>query len=283
MIKGFKAIREHQEKMDQNKSGGGGKFLRTITWSDDRDKEGTEYSKTLRFISDEPIECKLYSFVPCIDGKKRMFIEPQSVGVEGTDWVKESGAQTIDFGTKQPVPAKWRNVVIGIAVLREEYRDENGRIAFRDKVEKYSYEKDGKTIEGENLIYGVVIQGYRNFWSSVEGYHDRFGTIMDRDYTVQRKGNGVDTNYVFIPEEKIEGLITAEQVANAYEPPISLEEFVKELADPERAKNFLVGEGNVAPKQAEPVQSAPASASDDDVSDKFNDFRAQLTAHIKQD
>lgn len=239
MQMGFGAVEESIKRSEARSASSG--FLPTITWRDDRDKGGEEYQKTLRFLTDDIIVCKIYEYIKCPDGKLRDFIVPSSVDVEGPDYVKESGIKVQAFGSQEMVEPKPRELVLGIAAVRKEVQEVvNGRRVLRFKDATEEVEVDGEVREQQ--VFGLIKQSPRTFWNQLAAYYGRYGTITDRDYTVQRRGNGIDTRYVFMAEDPIEGLREPEEISKAYQPPVELVEYVKMLASPKRARKFLYGE-----------------------------------------
>ena len=92
------------------------------------------------------------------------------------------------------------NRVWALAVLREEYRDENGKVAYRDVMREVSdRDKEGNvTVTREEPAIVVVEQSHNLFFSNFEGYFDRNGTILDRDFWVKREGEKLETTYRII-------------------------------------------------------------------------------------
>ena len=252
MKTGFQAVQAVIEKSKSQNQGGS--FLPYILWKDDRNGEGKEYEKVVRFLTDEVVPCKLYEFIPCKDQKLRDFIVPESVGIESPDIVKESGVKVPSYNNRAVlVDPKPRDLTLGIVVLREEKSEMvNGRrvLTYRDKMEEVTYEKDGETITEKRPIYGIVKQSNVNFWGTVAGYWSRYGTITDRDYVVTRTNNDKDTLYTIVPCDPVEGLRTEEELKKAYQPPTTLTKLVENLADPERARKLLQGEGSTPDKES---------------------------------
>lgn len=285
MRSGFDAVKAAIEESASRGQGGGG-FLPTIVWKDDRNGEGKLYDRTVRFLTDEVVPCKIYEYIPCKDGKLRDFIIPSSVGEDGPDIVKESGVQVSKFGNKnQMVDPRAKDVTIGLVVLREEKPEMvDGRrvLTVVDKMETVKYEKDGKQVEEERPVYGIVKQSNTNFWGTVAGYWSRYGTITDRDYNITRNGNDVNTNYTIIPLDPIEELRDEDKLKEAYKPPMTLEEYIKNMTSVERAKKLLYGdssegEGKATKEKAE--ESAPEKV-ESESGTQFDSLRDEL---LKQD
>ena len=243
MKTGFAAMTEMIKKQQEKQNGGG--FLPYLTWKDDRSEGGFEYRKTLRFLSDDIVSCEMYDFIPCLDTKLRSFIVPASIDLPGEDWVKKSGVKVKGFGNTGFVDPKPRAMGIAVACLREEYQcPREGILKIRDVEEDYEYEQDGVTKTGRRKKYVLVKQSLTNFWNGIIPFYQRYGSIIDRDFVIERVNNDVNTRYTYVPLDPIEGFRTKEEIDAHYDLDFDLLEFAKNLADPENAKKLLVtGEG----------------------------------------
>ena len=103
-------------------------------------------------------------------------------------WAVEREA-VIGDGTEATGGAAMQGKVVG-------YRDAT-RIVKR-KVEGSDQEQE---IEEKALV--IVNQGYKNFFGALTGFASIYGTALDRDYVVQRKGAGKETDYNLIPLDPI--------------------------------------------------------------------------------
>lgn len=278
LISGFAAVNQAIEKSAEQGQGGG--FLRTLLWKDDRSDKGELYQHTVRFLTDDVIPCKIYEFIPCKDGKMRDFIVPSSVGLEGPDVIQELGIKVPQYGNKNNlIEPKARDMTFGLVIVREEKAEMvNGRrvLTYEDKMEEVSYEKDGEKIEETRPMFRIVKQSNRNFWGMMIGYHSRYGTVTDRDYSIERKRNDKDTSYVIIPCDPIEGLRDPEDIAKAYNPPTTLENVIKDLASPERARRLLTGETSESKGEGSDKPAASTGSSEESDDSQFSDFRKKL-------
>ena len=71
------------------------------------------------------------------------------------------------------------------------------------KVEEAEVEEDGKTVTKVVPVVGILHQAPRNFWAGA-GIYDAFekrGTLLDRDYTITRRGAKLDTTYTAYAED----------------------------------------------------------------------------------
>lgn len=278
-----------QEAGERKAAQSGGDFVPMIFWKDDRAGEKKQYKKIVRFLTDEVVTCTLYEFVKGgPDGKGRDFIAPASlIDDEGKplfeevagekDFFLENNIQLPNYkGELKPAKDEAKERTLGLAVLREEYtakEDRGGRevavVKTRDLVEKREYEtKDGEKKTAEGPVIGIVKQGYKNFWSTLVGYYQRYGTICDRDYEITRKGNGTDTTYSIIRLEKddapdladvVDGPSALAHYQAQYENLRTLEDWIVPKAKYAAAEEWLKGGGGS--KSDAPAQQ---SASDDD-------------------
>lgn len=144
-----------------------------------------------------------------------------------------------------------------LAVVRHEVKDEDGKVlGFRDGVRTVQEtDKDGKPTGEEKKQKEIVIlnQGYKNFFSTLQGFAGRYGTVLDRDYYVKRDGDDQNTTYHIVPLDPIEtkdpddpeNLIRLdlrdERLMKRYETDMpDLEELVERRADQEYYDRFFV-------------------------------------------
>lgn len=92
-----------------------------------------------------------------------------------------------------------------LAVLREEVTDDDGEVlGFRDQTEEVTKTVDGKEKNVTQPKVVIVNQGYRNFFSILQGFAGRYGTILDRDYFIKREGDSTDTTYQIVPLDPLD-------------------------------------------------------------------------------
>ncbi|QGJ94938.1 ssDNA-binding protein [Gordonia phage RedWattleHog] len=288
---------------------GGGDFLPMVYWKDDKSGEGKQYKKIVRFLTDDVITAKIYGFVKGgPEGKGRDFIDPASlVDDDGKplfeelagerDYFRENNIKLPTYkGDLKDAKDIAQEQTLGLVVLREEYtvrEDRNGRevavVKMRDLIEKREYEtKDGEKKTDEGQVIGVVKQGYKNFWSTLAGYYNRYGTICDRDYEITRKGNGTDTTYSIIRLDKDEDMpdvVDGESAMAHYQPRLTLKDWVVPKAKYDAAKEWLEGTstsaqdgGNDSPRSeakedSGPVREASGSAAAD-LRKELEDYKA---------
>lgn len=254
MAIGMGAVEKTAEKQASG-GGGGGAYLQSIYWQDKANSSQDDREKVVRFLTDDIVTAKVYGFVK--GGPKhtgRDFIAPGSLvdedGTPNFDWVPdardyflETGAMIPDFNGK-PTPADKlaKEQAFGLVVLREEVQaevDGRRRNIVQDKIVHREWEKDGETKSYDGPVYGFVKQGFPNFWQTLVGFYNRYGTLTDRDYVITRKGNDKNTKYHIVPLDKDPELETPEQLKERYEPPQDLSDLMKRMADYDQAKEWF--------------------------------------------
>lgn len=226
--------------------------------------------KIVRFLTNEIISANVYSFVITNDGKSQSFLVKP-----GEDYVQKYMSSTpggpgwqINYGTKQPEPARPKEQGIGLAVLRDLVPRAGGGFDVVDVTAPTEFK--GQTFQART--FGIIQQSPKNFWGSLQGYHDIYGTITDRDYLIVREGGDKDTRYIITPLDAIEELKDPAALQAAYgyghptdteDPdrfmycPQTLNEWAEWFSSEERARSLLLP-GAPAPAATAPV-SAPSS------------------------
>lgn len=104
----------------------------------------------------------------------------------------------------------WARAVVREAVLATaedvasgKYGDvvEGQRLGYRDVEQELKDEKTGVTRMVKKIV--VVNMGVKNFFGAMQGYHDVYGTALDRDYHITRSGTGTETDYKIVPLDAI--------------------------------------------------------------------------------
>lgn len=242
----------------QASQGGGGDFLQSIYWQDKANSSEEDRQKIVRFLTDDIVTAKVYSFVKGgPKGKARDFISPYSLyddedGSPNFDWVPEARDYFEDnnillpdfYGKPTPAEKYRKEQAYGLVVLREEVPNPDGNYPptiIRDKIVHREYEKDGKVEVYNGPVYGYIKQGFPNFWTLLVGFYNRYHTLTDRDYVITRQGNDKNTKYHIVPCDKDQApdLVTPDQLEERYDPPQTLEDLMKHLSDYEAAKNWF--------------------------------------------
>jgi len=179
--KGMAAVKESLEKSER-KPTSGTKYERTnwIGW------KGGE-TKVLRFLTDasDIYVVPVHENVETHDGGKRTFVCRGAFDADCE--LCSTGAYKRDLG-------------YGIAALREPaYEEVDGQkkhVGYRDVVETYESQEDGKTVVKKKPYVGIVSQAMRNFWSGISLISEKYGSLKDRDIEIVRQGAGVETQYM---------------------------------------------------------------------------------------
>ena len=189
-------LRKGREHLQRAATRGGGDYTgsRWFYWEDGE-------TKALRFLTDadDIITVFIHEQIPTHDDKKKSFVCRQEFGEK---------CELCDEDYKR------RERGYGIAVWREEVR-ENGKLAgYEDKTEEEEVEENGKTRKKIVPWVGIVAQGPKNFWSRLDAAFDKYGTLRDRDFELMRRGKSTDTDYHLFPADPLEIPDIDERYAN---------------------------------------------------------------------
>jgi hypothetical protein len=175
-----KGIEKVQESVERSGSFSGGS-RRYFKWTPGE-------AKTVRFLTDgdDIAMAVIHEFVPCHDGSKRSFVCRQEF---------DERCELCDTPD-----VRKREIAYGIAVWREPVK-KDGKTVFRTKTEMLDIEVDGKKDSKEVPWVGIIQQAPRNFWAWFYVAYNNKGTLLDRDYTIKRIGQGKETDYQPFPED----------------------------------------------------------------------------------
>lgn len=171
-------------------------------------------TKILRFLTDDIIVEDFAQFIFDNTGQTKNFlIPPNDPGIlsryrsasPGIGWQQ-------NFGTKALEEPKPKKLGVGIAVLRKEEPNAEGKLEVQD----YVYDQDVEGIKYPSRHFGIVQQSVSNFWHTLATYNNRYGTICDRDYLIERTGESYDTKYAIIPLDVDPDLDTVAKVQAFY-------------------------------------------------------------------
>ena len=159
-------------------------------------------SKALRFLTDsnDIFVVPVHENVPTYDGKKKTFVCRTAFDATCELCAREKGAPG----------AYRRDVGYGVAVLREEVREDGKIVGYRDVTTEYTDTVDGKVVTKKKPYVGIVAQGMRNFWNQIAVISEKYGSLRDREIEILRQGAGTDTTYMAfaLPEKEIENIDT---------------------------------------------------------------------------
>lgn len=114
-------------------------------------------------------------------------------------------------GHYYPSVKLWARAIVREAVLGTEQMVKDGLIkaskvgavvGYRDKmVEQQDTDDEGNPTGPVKKVPVVIVvnQGMKNFFSQLQAYFDNYGTVLDRDYKVGRRGEQLATEYDIVP------------------------------------------------------------------------------------
>lgn len=114
---------------------------------------------------------------------------------------------------KKPSGRTWalaclREEVFGDGTLEMGGQEMKGKVVgICDQVREVAIlDKDGKPTGDSTKEKAVVVvnMGYKNFFSALHGFAGHYGTVLDRDYLIKRKGTDETTTYAIIPLDPID-------------------------------------------------------------------------------
>ena len=193
-----------------------GSFNREVFFSLD-DGEGCY----IRFVTDEPewISVDQYAFLPTKPAPAAWTgAWPKNISAVSRADVNVNGEKTFaplgyadDFiaehmRDKEGKPYKPSKRVWAYVCMREEVRENGVLVGFRDKTREVSYEKDNATVTEVVKDIRICNLGWKNFFAPINGFAKKFGTVLNRDIWVKRKGMGQnDTTYEVVPMDPTPG------------------------------------------------------------------------------
>lgn len=161
--------------------------------------------------------------------------------------------------------------VWALASIREEVKDGDVRIGFTDKVVEISGAKGEEKKHGRDIV--VINMGWKNFFSSLNGFKFVYGSVCDRDYMITRSGEGRDTDYQFIPHDPLPGYKPGadwpydEECAKQE---LVLAEIVAERSSTEYYDKFF-GDGTTSGKATGDASSVPTTSTSASVAEDAMD------------
>lgn len=89
-----------------------------------------------------------------------------------------------------------------IACLRMEYKNDDGSTGWTDVPREVKIKEGDEVKEVVERSLIMVSMAPSNFWDNIMGYGQRYGTLSDRDYEIERQGEGISTKYIPFPMDK---------------------------------------------------------------------------------
>jgi len=188
--KGMAAVKA---SIERSQSGSGPRTYEQTNWFTWRAGE----AKPLRFLTDsnDIFVVPVHEQVPTHDGKKTTFVCRTAFDASCELCAREKGTPG----------AYRRDVGYGVAVLREEVKEDGKTTGYRDVTTEYEEVVDGKNVMKKKPYVGIVSQGMRNFWNQIAVISEKYGSLRDREIEILRQGQGTDTTYMAfaLPEKEI--------------------------------------------------------------------------------
>lgn len=180
-----KGTEELDKSVERSKKRSSGDFERVpLNFFKWEDKE----TKFVRFLTDADDVYILWTheYVACHDNRHRTFICRKEEGEQ---------CELCDNNVKR------RELGYGVAVLREEVREEGKVKGYKDYIEEFE-DEDGNP--GVRPYVGIVRQAPGNFWTYIQGVFERRGSLRDYDLEITRKGAQMDTIYMVFNCDPVE-------------------------------------------------------------------------------
>jgi hypothetical protein len=124
-------------------------------------------------------------------------------------------------------------------------------IGFRDKmVEEEQTDAEGKVTGTKKVPEIIVInQSSSNFFGAIQAVWDTFGTVLDRDFKITRRGEGLETEYDIVAMdpmdykngdgEIVRWSLEDPEIKAKYDGFVDLEEIISEQASDQRFDTFF--------------------------------------------
>jgi hypothetical protein len=144
-------------------------------------------------------------------------------------------------------------------------------IGFRDKmVEEQQTDDEGKVTSTKKVPEIIVInQSSKNFFGGIQAVWDTYGTVLDRDFRITRRGEGLETEYDIVAMdpmdyrndqgEVVRWSLEDPEIKAKYEKFVDLEEIISEQASDQRFDTFF---------DNRPGHEHPQTKKDDDKRDE---------------
>jgi hypothetical protein len=134
--------------------------------------------------------------------------------------------------------------------------------------------------EADYPQWGMVIQGAKNFFSSLAAYDEAKGDITKVPFEIQREGEGVSTKYHFFPEKGTP--LPEEEIQELLDSIPDLESLLEDMGSDEKYSTLEDVEPGSQPsfgdKGNKPTTSATATSSRDSA---FNAIRQKVEAGVE--
>lgn len=187
---------------------------------------------------------------------------------------------------KKPGQRYW-----ALGVLREAVKEDGKIVGYKDKTVTYTKKNedgsDGEEVVAKDIV--VFNMGWKNFFATLDGYGSMNGTVLDRDYTIVRKGEKLETTYTIMPMDRIPGfdlrddetiakyLPNAAQIGGQAASDERIGEIIGERASDDYYQLFFGGGTGGATSKPENI---PADGPDTQVSTPVTDASPELVSSL---
>ena len=150
-----------------------------------------------------------------------------------------------------------RDEIIGTQAMVDtgliEDHEKNQRVGFQDhEIEVQDTDKDGKPVGDPKKQPEIIVlnMGMQNFFGALQASYDAYGTVLDRDYKITRRGEKLDTEYDIVPMDPImtqdpesgrmvKFTLQADEAREPYEKLLDLEGVITEQASDRHYATFF--------------------------------------------
>lgn len=244
---GFGALKD---AVDKSRGVSDGPPTTFYTWKDGE-------SRIVRFVSDEPVTIGFHSWFRCPDGKRRDFACGNQLQGDARHDCPICKMTYTDEKTGKEKNYWPSTQSIGLAIEREPILERGRMVGAKDKIreEPVTFKMGDEELSFSDLPHlGMMKQSIGNFWDQLAGYYARFGTIMDRDYEITRRGEKTDTKYTIValePEDDLRVMDgkftdvekTRELIQTRYEKSIAAHsspvEYIERMGNAKRYESLL--------------------------------------------
>lgn len=135
------------------------------------------------------------------------------------------------------------------------------KVGYRDVIREVQKTDDkgeatGDVIKEKAVV--VVNLGFKNFFSIMQGFASHYGTVLDRDYSIKRKGDGLDTTYNIVPLDPVGLDLRDPDTLAKYDIGIDLEAVISERASDNYYDRFFDVRHPIPARDSDKSEGAPA-------------------------
>lgn len=255
---GLAGLRQGVEYLKPS-SGGGGRFTPYISWKEND-------VKTIAFVT--PVEkiakVKIHNFIKVPSDNERGFNWETFMCRKDPAWMNESNGECYicDVLGKKPQERH-----VAVAVELEVQMKPNQPVVLSAKVKTRNFKREDGT-EIDYPVWGLVIQGFKNFYNYFTAFGQKYGSINHTIFDITRIGGDESTAYPITP---LSGADVPDLSAYLDQIP-SIEELLEKLGSKEKYDTALVGAEEI--DQTSDFDTTVVSG--DSMRTAFDDLRREL-------